>query len=130
MFFDFIGGFKYQGYIDELKQQNVLDCKFHVGATDGRDLHKILTEYVSDVFDETYNDEAAFRGDEELKQCHKYLVGELSVPDRLKDYTLKNVKEIWGEILFRVTGFHNASKCFFYGLVFDEFLLRQSRCCC
>jgi hypothetical protein len=112
VFFDYIGGFKYESFADNLKARKVDDCAFHIGATDAMDLFNTLNQYISDLFDEIYPDLETFQGDDGFRQLHDYLVRELSIPRRLSKFTLENVKEVWGEILFRVTGYHNASKSF------------------
>lgn len=108
VFKDYIGGFSFKRFPDEIKEQGVQECPFHVGAQDGIDLHNILCQYVSDLVDETYDNQRALDRDEEMEKAHKYLVKMLKIPKELCDYTLDNIKTIWGEILFRVTGYHNA----------------------
>ena len=109
MFIDYIGGFKFKCYRDELKENGLLDCKFHVGANDGMDLHKILSQYASELIDEIYPNQETLESDVGMRQVHEYLVKMMMI-SKETEYTLDNIKKIWGEILFRVTGFHNASK--------------------
>jgi hypothetical protein len=108
VFQDYITGFEFTRFPDDIKSQGVENCPFHVGATDGVDLHQIFCNYASELFDETYNDQNALEQDEGMKKMHKYLADKFNVPPELKPYTIENIKIIWGEILFRVTGFHNA----------------------
>jgi len=109
VFIDHIGGFKFNRYPDNLKEQKVENCKFHVGANDGMDLHKVLSDYVSELIDEVYQNQAEFEEDLELRKAHEFLVKEFVVTKET-EYTLDNVKTIWAEILFRVTGFHNSGR--------------------
>ena len=104
VFMDYIGGFSFKRFPDEIKEQGVHECAFHVGAQDGIDLHNILSQYVSDLVDETYDNQRELDRDEEMEKAHKYLVKTLRIPNEFCDYTIDNVKTIWGEILFRVTG--------------------------
>uniref|UniRef100_A0A7S2UT20 Lipoxygenase domain-containing protein n=1 Tax=Attheya septentrionalis TaxID=420275 RepID=A0A7S2UT20_9STRA len=107
IFIDKIGGFKFTRYADEIKERQVENCKFHVGANDGMDLYNILGDYVSDFIDEIYPTQSALEADADMKIAHESLVDELSM-DKDTEYTLDAVKTMWGEILFRVTGYHNS----------------------
>ena len=105
---DMIGGFQFKRYPDEMKEKDLVGCKFHVGANDGLDLHKIFSDYVCEVFDEVYPDEAALDADVDMKRVYNHLVENIQgFPEA---YTLENVKMVWGEIIFRVTGFHSSGK--------------------
>lgn len=108
VFMDYIGNFEFSRYPDDIKRQGVENCPFHVGALDGLDLHTIFCNYISELLEETYENAKAFKQDNDMKRMHEYLVKTLKIPRELRPYTLDNVKAIWGEILFRVTGFHNA----------------------
>ena len=109
VFIDYIGGFKFGRYPDELEERGLTNCKFHVGANDGMDLHRILSQYVSDLIDETYASQEVLESDFDLRKVHEYLVKEMKI-SKEAEYTLDNVKTIWAEIIFRVTGYHNAGK--------------------
>lgn len=107
VFIDHIGGYKFKKYTDEIKERKLEGCRFHVGANDGMELCDIFYEYISDFVDELYPSQEEFESDFDMKKSHKYLVEILDI-DEFADYTLENVKTIWGEILFRVTGYHNS----------------------
>ena len=73
------------------------------------DLYKILCQYVSELVDETYPSQEALESDHDFRKAHEYLVKVMKISDEA-DYTLENVKKVWGEIIFRVTGYHNSGK--------------------
>merc|ERR1712038_268705 len=107
VFVDYIGGFKFSTFPDDIKKQGVQKCKFHIDAIDGLDLHKILCTYVSELVDEVYPTQESLEADLDMKRAHLYLVENLKITKET-EYTLENIKIIWAEILFRVTGYHNS----------------------
>lgn len=105
---DHLNAFQLTRFTDEISAQGVEDCKLHVGANDGVELHKILVDYVSELIDEVYPDRNALDADAYMKKTYDYLAENMNgVP---KAYTLENLKMVWGEVLFRVTGYHTSSK--------------------
>lgn len=107
VFIDHIGGYKFKKYTDDIKERRLEGCRFHVGANDGVELCNIMYEYISDLLDELYSSQGELENDSEMRKAHNYLVDKLDAPE-FADYTLENVNTIWGEILFRVTGYHNS----------------------
>jgi len=96
--------FAFETYPDELKRRGVKDCDFHIGSSDGVDLHEIMLKYACNLFDEVYETEDRFLKDEAMREVYKYLQKKIKgIP---KEYSMANVKMVWGEILFRVTGMH------------------------
>ena len=87
-----------------------------MGANDGVELCNIMYEYISDLLDELYSSQGELENDSEMRKAHNYLVDKLDAPE-FADYTLENVNTIWGEILFRVTGYHNSSELLFASLI-------------
>ena len=108
-FIDQIGGYKFKRYADEIKERGLTDCHFHVGANDGVDLFNIFHEYIADLIAEIYSSQDDLDNDEDMKRSHEYLVKMFKATE-YADFTLANVKVIWAEVIFRVTGFHNSSK--------------------
>jgi hypothetical protein len=105
-FMDLLSGFRFTTFTDDLKKRGVDKCEFLVAATDGADLHSIMVDYVSAVIDSVYPDQAALDDDVHMKEMWYYLAYKLKgMPVA---YTLENVKLVWGEIIFRVTGFHSS----------------------
>ena len=101
--------YKFQTYPDQLESQGVKDCTFHVGSIDGIALHTIMVDYVREIFDEVYEREDRFLQDGNMRQLYHHLREKMEgLPE---EYSMDNVKLLWGEILFRVTGAHNSSKC-------------------
>ena len=99
--------FEFQTFPDQLESQGVKDCSFHVGSSDGMALHKILVKYASNLFDEVYHTEARFLQDESMRDVYEYLCKKMNgLP---AEYSMANVKLVWGEVLFRATGGHNSS---------------------
>lgn len=109
---DLLSNFEFKLYPDELKDRGVDDCPFLVVSTDGVELREILCDYVSDFIDEIYEDQAALEADISMKKAWDFL----SYGNMRKGlpiaYTLENVKKVWGEILFRVTGYHSSGELF------------------
>lgn len=95
---------KFITYEDELEQKGIKDCPYHVGAEDGLMLRDILMTYVSDLFDEFYLTDEEFQEDQEIKDMYEELVKNMTgIPE---EFSLANLKFVFGEILFRVTGMH------------------------
>ena len=63
------------------------------------DLYKVLSDYVSELIDELYQNQAELEDDLEPRKAHEFLVKEFVVAKET-EYTLDNVKTIWAEILF------------------------------
>jgi len=103
---DQLEAYRFQTYPDQLESQGVTDCSFHVGSTDGLAMHEIMVNYAHNIFDEVYVTEDRFSQDETMRELYAYL------RERMKglpaEYSMANVKMLWGEILFRVTGGHNS----------------------
>jgi hypothetical protein len=105
-FIDLLEGFRFTRFPDDLKKRGVDKCEFLVAATDGVDLHTILVDYVSALIDNIYPDQAALDDDIPMKEMWYHLAYKLKgMPFT---YTLENVKMVWAEIIFRVTGFHSS----------------------
>lgn len=101
--------FEFQTFPEQLESQGLMDCSFHIGSSDGIALHKVFVNYASNLFDEVYQTEARFLQDEAMRDLYEYLRTKMNgLP---ADYSMANVKLVWGEILFRVTGGHSASMC-------------------
>lgn len=104
-FIDIINRFKFNVFSKSIKRRGLEDCNFHVGANDGMDLHEIIVNYVNETFHEVYADEKAVQNDYEMRAAYNYLVQKMKVP---RKYNLKNLVKVWGEVVFRVTGYHSA----------------------
>jgi hypothetical protein len=110
-FIDLIEGFEFSTWPDELKAKGVDKCKFHVGANDGVELHTVLSDYVSDRLDHVYASQKELDDDVHMKDFWDFIKAKMpGVPEAL---TLDNLKMFWGEVLFRVTGWHESSKYYF-----------------
>ena len=108
-FIDGMNKFKFETWPDELERRGVKDCSFYIGSSDAVDLHKIMMKYASNLFDEVYETENRFLQDDAMRDLYKYLDRKMNgLPT---EYSMANVKLVWGEILFRVTGGHTSSKC-------------------
>lgn len=112
-----VDDFVYESYPEELERKGMGDCEFHAGSTDGVALHKVLADYISNLFDEVYRTEERLQSDDGMREVYNYIKDRFNqgIPDQTntgvpEEFTLANVKSLWGEILFRVTGAHNASK--------------------
>ena len=105
-FLDLLHDFRFKRFPDEMKEKGLDTCDFHVAAQDGVDMHNVLSEYVSDLIDETYQSEQELQDDDEMRDCYNYIVSELNGPSN--DLNLQNLKIVWGEILFRVSGWHES----------------------
>lgn len=104
-------GFQFERYPDEIARRGMTNCSMFIGATDGLLLHTVMNDYSSNLFDETYEgSEELFQKDIAMKNVFDFLVKELNISGSTQDYTMDNMKMIWGEILFRVTGDHSMSK--------------------
>lgn len=113
-YIDLLDNFTFATYPDELAQQGVADCPFHVGASDGIALHKVLMDYVSNLFDEVYGkEEERLQADLAMKELYGFL--DQKMPNIPHAFSMENLKLVWGEVLFRVTGVHtsigNAAAC-------------------
>mmetsp|Transcript_28156 Transcript_28156/g.43376 ORF Transcript_28156/g.43376 Transcript_28156/m.43376 type:complete len:586 (-) Transcript_28156:115-1872(-) len=97
--------FEFQTFPGMLKKNGVTDCDFLVLNHDGMDVYKIIVDYVSEVFDGIYENQAALEKDEPLRKVMQHITGYFNGAP--KEYTLENVKMIWGEIIFQVTALHN-----------------------
>ena len=93
--------FRFKFWPDEIAERGI---DFTVGATDAIGLHAVMTKYASGLVDEAYPHVSLFEKDADLRKAHEFLVERL--PGVPAEYTLDNVKKVWGEILFRVTGGH------------------------
>jgi len=109
-----IDDFVYKSYPEELEDKGMGNCEFHAGSTDGVALHKVLTDYISNLFDEVYGTEERLHSDDGMREVYNYIKDRFNqgIPDQTnkgvpEEFTLANVKSLWGEILFRVTGAHN-----------------------
>lgn len=106
VFMDMLRDFRFTKFPDDIKERGLEDCNFHVCATDGMDLYKIAHTYVSEFLDEVYPDEAHLQEDVEMKQCWDHMT--YTFKGMPQEFTLDNLKEVWGEIIFRVTGYHSS----------------------
>lgn len=95
--------FRFKFWPDEIEDRGI---NFTVGATDALGLHTVMTRYASGLVDEAYPDVSTFEKDTDLQKSYEYLVEKL--PGVPVEYTMDNVKRVWGEILFRVTGGHSS----------------------
>eukprot|EP00339_Tiarina_fusa_P008923 CAMPEP_0116999950 /NCGR_PEP_ID=MMETSP0472-20121206/2469_1 /TAXON_ID=693140 ORGANISM="Tiarina fusus, Strain LIS" /NCGR_SAMPLE_ID=MMETSP0472 /ASSEMBLY_ACC=CAM_ASM_000603 /LENGTH=800 /DNA_ID=CAMNT_0004699509 /DNA_START=105 /DNA_END=2508 /DNA_ORIENTATION=- len=111
LFKDLLVDFRFNHFPTELEKAGVADCDFLVANKDGVDLHTIMMNYVSSYVDHLYEDEEALQRDKSLRKCHKYIMANMKFVPELQAYKQFNkdsVKKFWGEILFRVTGYHAA----------------------
>ena len=84
------------------------DVECHVGATDGVGLHKVMVNYVSNLIDEIYPTVESLEADDDMRKVYGYLSGKMKgVPP---EFSMANLKLVWGEVLFRVTGLHTSSE--------------------
>lgn len=70
---DQLKAYKFQTYPDQLESQGVKGCSFHVGSTDGIELHKIMVKYVCEIFDEVYVTEERFLQDRTMREVYEFL---------------------------------------------------------
>ena len=98
--------FKFETFPEFVERNGMSDCEFYVSGKDGVELHEAITKYASGYIDTVYTSEEQLQADAAMKKCHEYLVKKLQIPN--SEYTLDNVKLIWGEIIFRVTGYHSS----------------------
>jgi hypothetical protein len=103
-FVELFKAFKFERFPDFLKDRGLDDCHFHVAATDGMDLYNIMTQYASNFLDDVYPNEDALQQDQHMKKTYEYM--RQRIPSLPREYNLENMKTVWGEILFRVTGWH------------------------
>jgi hypothetical protein len=65
-----------------------------------------MMKYVSNLFDEIYPKEELLEADEDMKRMFAF------ISDKLRDvppeFNMANLKMVWGEVLFRVTGAHTS----------------------
>jgi len=110
IFTDLLENFKFQEYPDELESVGLKDDKYHLGATDGMCLREAFMKYASNLVDEIFEMKEGERDpleeDGAMRDTFRFMVDELKVPSHRSAYTRENVKVVWGEILFRVTGAH------------------------
>lgn len=102
---DLARGYRFQTWPEELEANRLTGNQFHIGATDGLDFHKVVMGYASNLFDEIYPTAESFEADVDLREMHAYMSRELRAPP---EYSMDNLKTIWGEVLFRVTGAHTS----------------------
>mmetsp|Transcript_56641 Transcript_56641/g.137598 ORF Transcript_56641/g.137598 Transcript_56641/m.137598 type:complete len:740 (+) Transcript_56641:310-2529(+) len=105
-FIDLFKNFKFERFPDFIKDRGLDDCEFHVAATDGIELHNIISKYVGDFLDYVYPAEDALQEDTAMKNTYMYMVQRIrGLPP---EYNLENMKTVFSEILFRVTGWHSS----------------------
>lgn len=105
--------FTFKAFPEQLKDKGLDGDALCVASKDGVELHQIFTKYAASYIDTIYESEAKLQEDTDFKKCHEFLVKKLNPCNKdfpHAEYNLKNVKAIWGEILFRVTGYHSSSK--------------------
>lgn len=99
-----IGDFRFIEYTDELEKAGLKDDEYHVGSTDALGIRKVMMDYVFNLIDEIYPNEKSLEEDKAMHDTYEYM------RDKMKgipaEYNMKNVKMVWGEILFRVTAGH------------------------
>jgi hypothetical protein len=105
-YYDLLQGFEFETYPDELKRRGVSNCTLYIGATDGLDLHKVMGDYASNMFDEIYGDDATIQSDGALEKLFYYLKEHMHIDDST-EFSMASMKLIVGEILFRVSGDHS-----------------------
>ncbi|CAB9529841.1 expressed unknown protein [Seminavis robusta] len=105
-YIDLLDNYTFVPYPEELKNKGLANCPFHVGASDGVALHKVMMDYAANLFDEVYGTEANLQADGGMRDLHDWMRRKMR--DLPKDYTMAHMKKIWGEILFRVTGAHTS----------------------
>ncbi|CAB9529842.1 expressed unknown protein [Seminavis robusta] len=105
-YMDLLDNYTFVSYPEELEKQGVADCPFHVGATDGIALYRVMADYVSNLFDEVYGTEERLQADLAMKELYSFL--KQKMPNLPSDFTMTNLKLVWGEVLFRVTGAHTS----------------------
>jgi hypothetical protein len=102
---DLMNNFQFNTWPEELKEKGILHDEFHVGATDGLGLHKVMMDYVSNLLDEIYPNIESLLEDDDIQKMYSYLAKKLRGPS---EFSMDNLKMIWGEVLFRVTGVHTS----------------------
>lgn len=98
--------FKFKTYEEELQERGLDKCEFHAGATDGMDLHRVMVKYASGMIDELYPSEDNLQADDAMRKTYGYMAENLRGTPT--EYNLKNMKKVWGETLFRVSGLHSS----------------------
>ena len=99
-------GFNFQHFPDFVKERGMEDCEFFAAGVDGMELYQSIVKYVHGYIDTVYASEAQLQADSAMRKCHEYLVKKMQFPS--SEYTVENVKKMWGEIIFRVTGYHSS----------------------
>ena len=108
-FIDMIGNFQFEHFTDDIKKRGMDKCEFHAQAQDGVEFHGIIMQYVADYIDEAYGDNhSKLDNDGPMQNCWKYLVEQLKIPAEENALTIANLKSVWGELIFRVTGGHQS----------------------
>ena len=100
--------YKFITYPKELEQRGMSNDPFHIGSVDGINLREAIVEYISNFFDEVYPDAESLEADTSIQEAYEFLVHEMNgVPP---EFSMANLKMVWGEIIFRVTGLHTSSE--------------------
>jgi len=110
--------YNFEFYPDELKRKGLLDCDSdpenhtlknscndHIGKTDGLPQRDIIGEYISNLFDEIDSEKSLTMDNKEVEDMYKYIAEKLRVPS---EFSLENLKKVFTEIIFRVTGMHQS----------------------
>ena len=103
-FIDLFNAFKFERFPDFIKDRGLQDCRLNVAATDGIDLYNIISDYACSFLDDVYPTEDALQEDHDMKNTYDYM--RKRIPSLPPDFNRENMKTVWGEILFRVTGWH------------------------
>eukprot|EP00579_Thalassiosira_antarctica_P009733 CAMPEP_0201920676 /NCGR_PEP_ID=MMETSP0903-20130614/9225_1 /ASSEMBLY_ACC=CAM_ASM_000552 /TAXON_ID=420261 /ORGANISM="Thalassiosira antarctica, Strain CCMP982" /LENGTH=690 /DNA_ID=CAMNT_0048457475 /DNA_START=93 /DNA_END=2165 /DNA_ORIENTATION=+ len=97
--------YRFKTWPDELEQSGMKDVEY-VGATDAVSLHKIMVNYVSNLIDEIYPTVELLEADDDMRKAYIYMSEKMKgVPP---EFSMGNLKLVWGEILFRITGVHTS----------------------
>ena len=64
------------------------------------EFRKVLADYASNLFDEIYPVEGDLQSDQDMKSLYEFLVERM--PGIPPEFSIANLKLVWGEILFRV----------------------------
>ena len=96
---DYIDEFKFSTYPEDLRSRGLhsndelSECKFHIGVQDGLPLYYIIKKYVSGMVDEIFPTEDSLKSDEDMRKTYEYWKDKFKVPAPT-EYKLSNVKMV------------------------------------
>ena len=95
---DYIDEFEFSTYPEDLRSRGLLsndelsECKFHIGVQDGLPLYYIIRKYVSGMVDEIFPSEDSLQSDDDMRKTYEYWTKKFKgTPD---EYKLTNVKMV------------------------------------